>query len=109
MYGEVLVDGRASWASLELLQLLWTSSTMGRAYRHVAHVCELSILPPSRSIPHLGSFCFGFHQRDARLGNIFFYGYIIGGQNFVGNWRIAHEDASVPAWESAFTMSRRDD
>jgi len=46
MYGGVSVDGRASWASLEPLQLLWTSSTMGWAYRHLAHVCELSIFTP---------------------------------------------------------------
>ncbi|KAJ6614825.1 hypothetical protein B0H10DRAFT_1950385 [Mycena sp. CBHHK59/15] len=48
-------------------------------------------------------------SRDPRLGTIFFYGFVVGGHNFVGNWRIAHQDEGVPAWESAFTMSRRDD
>ncbi|KAJ7153509.1 hypothetical protein C8R43DRAFT_1106735 [Mycena crocata] len=46
---------------------------------------------------------------DPRLGTLFFYGFVVGGHKFVGNWRIAHQDASVPAYESAFTMARRDD
>ncbi|KAJ7133407.1 hypothetical protein C8R44DRAFT_899892 [Mycena epipterygia] len=46
---------------------------------------------------------------DPRLGTLFFYGYIVGGHKFVGNWRAAHQDVGVPAYESAFTMARRDD
>ncbi|KAJ7122444.1 hypothetical protein C8R44DRAFT_705323 [Mycena epipterygia] len=46
---------------------------------------------------------------DPRLGTLFFYGYVVGGHKFVGNWRVAHEDVGVPAYESAFTMARRDD
>jgi hypothetical protein len=45
---------------------------------------------------------------DHRLGKVIFYGYIVGGQNFVGNWRPAGADPSMPAWECAFTMSRRE-
>ncbi|KAG7451963.1 uncharacterized protein BT62DRAFT_926163 [Guyanagaster necrorhizus] len=44
--------------------------------------------------------------RDRRLGNLFFYGYIVGGKNFVGNWRITHEDPGMPAWEGPFTLSK---
>lgn len=48
-------------------------------------------------------------QADPRHGALFFYGFVVGGQNFVGNWRIAHQDVGVPAYEGAFAMSRRDD
>ncbi|TFK42225.1 hypothetical protein BDQ12DRAFT_598949 [Crucibulum laeve] len=41
--------------------------------------------------------------------HVFFYGYLVGGQNFVGNWRVAAADPLMPAWESAFTMSKRED
>ncbi|KAK0466125.1 uncharacterized protein EV420DRAFT_1509966 [Desarmillaria tabescens] len=44
--------------------------------------------------------------RDRRLGNLFFYGYIVDGKNFVGNWRITHEDPGMPAWEGPFTLSK---
>ncbi|KAF9461899.1 hypothetical protein BDZ94DRAFT_1322969 [Collybia nuda] len=47
--------------------------------------------------------------RDDSYGYLFFYGYLVGGKNFVGNWRITSEDANGPVWESAFAMSRRDD
>ncbi|KAJ7056648.1 hypothetical protein C8F01DRAFT_993024 [Mycena amicta] len=46
---------------------------------------------------------------DPRLGTLFFYGLIIGGHKIVGNWRATHQDVSVPAYESAFTMARRDE
>ncbi|KAJ7482843.1 hypothetical protein B0H11DRAFT_2021398 [Mycena galericulata] len=46
---------------------------------------------------------------DPRLGTLFFYGFIVGGHKFVGNWRIAHQDVAVPAYESAFTMARREE
>ena len=51
----------------------------------------------------------GEEQREGRLGRVIFYGYIVGGQNFVGNWRPAGVDIAAPAWECAFSMSRRDD
>lgn len=40
---------------------------------------------------------------------IFFYGYLVGSETFVGNWRFAALDPSLPTWESAFVMSRRKD
>ncbi|KAJ7094715.1 hypothetical protein B0H15DRAFT_830610 [Mycena belliarum] len=46
---------------------------------------------------------------DPRLGTLFFYGFLVGGHKFVGNWRVAHQDVGVPAYEGAFTMARRDD
>lgn len=45
--------------------------------------------------------------RRPGVGNIFFYGTIIGGQNFVGNWRVANVDVSMPAWEGAFSLGKR--
>jgi hypothetical protein len=48
-------------------------------------------------------------QPDPRYGALFFYGFVVGGHNFVGNWRMAHQDVGVPAYEGAFAMSRRDD
>ncbi len=49
--------------------------------------------------------CF-FSQRDRRLGNLFFFGYIVDGKNFVGNWRITHEDPGMPAWAGPFILSK---
>ncbi|KAJ7682850.1 hypothetical protein B0H17DRAFT_1075117 [Mycena rosella] len=46
---------------------------------------------------------------DPRMGTLFFYGFVVGGDKFVGNWRVAYQDVGVPAYESAFTMARRDD
>lgn len=44
-----------------------------------------------------------------RQNFIFFYGYLVGGETFVGNWRFAAADPNIPTWESAFVMSRRKD
>ncbi|KAF7364618.1 hypothetical protein MVEN_00331000 [Mycena venus] len=46
---------------------------------------------------------------DPRLGMLFFYGFIVGGHKFVGNWRVTGQDVGVPAYESAFCLARRDD
>lgn len=49
-------------------------------------------------------------SKDGAFTDTFFYGYVVGGQNFVGNWRNvgAEMDAGVPAWEGAFSMSKRE-
>ncbi|KXN84630.1 hypothetical protein AN958_12262, partial [Leucoagaricus sp. SymC.cos] len=44
-----------------------------------------------------------------RQNFIFLYGYLVGSETFVGNWRFAAKDPNVPSWESAFVMSRRKD
>ncbi|KAF9447852.1 hypothetical protein P691DRAFT_670651 [Macrolepiota fuliginosa MF-IS2] len=44
-----------------------------------------------------------------RPNPVFFYGYLVGDETFVGNWRFAALDPNIPAWESAFVMSRRVD
>ncbi|KAK0237723.1 hypothetical protein EDD85DRAFT_1004540 [Armillaria nabsnona] len=44
--------------------------------------------------------------RDRTLGKWLFYGYIVGGKNFVGNWRITHEDPGMPTVEGAFCLSK---
>ncbi|KAF7312095.1 hypothetical protein MIND_00221800 [Mycena indigotica] len=46
---------------------------------------------------------------DPRRGTLLFYGYLVGAHKFVGNWRSAHQDTNVPAYESAFMMARRSD
>ncbi|KAL0576855.1 hypothetical protein V5O48_005120 [Marasmius crinis-equi] len=40
-------------------------------------------------------------------GPVFFYGTIIGGTNFVGNWRVANADPGLPAWEGAFSLGKK--
>ena len=37
------------------------------------------------------------------------FGYIVGENNFVGEWRLAASDPLCPAWGSAFVMSRKVD
>nr|GAT50202.1 predicted protein [Mycena chlorophos] len=46
---------------------------------------------------------------DPRLGTLLFYGYIVAGHKFVGNWRTANEDVTAPAYESSFVLARRED
>ncbi|KAF5346336.1 hypothetical protein D9758_011503 [Tetrapyrgos nigripes] len=43
--------------------------------------------------------------RNPRHRNLFFYGSVVGGQNFIGNWRVVNEDSELPAWEGAFSLS----
>ncbi|RDB15915.1 hypothetical protein Hypma_003505 [Hypsizygus marmoreus] len=38
-----------------------------------------------------------------------FYGYLVGGDNFVGSWRVVSEEVGAPAWEGAFCLARRED
>jgi hypothetical protein len=46
--------------------------------------------------------------RDENAGNrFFFYGYVYGGRNFVGNWRYAGADAVSAGMESSFVLTRR--
>ena len=40
-------------------------------------------------------------------GNLLFYGYLVGGENWVGSWRYAGVDSAVVGYEGAFVMSRR--
>jgi len=40
-------------------------------------------------------------------GNLLFYGYLVGGENWVGGWRYAGVDSAVVGYEGAFVMSRR--
>ncbi|KAF8837626.1 hypothetical protein BDN67DRAFT_1013741 [Paxillus ammoniavirescens] len=42
------------------------------------------------------------------LGVWIFTGYVVGGQNFVGNWRTAAHPGGPVTFESAFAMSKRD-
>ncbi|KAH0828723.1 hypothetical protein J3R83DRAFT_3134 [Lanmaoa asiatica] len=45
------------------------------------------------------------HSTSAALGVCIFTGYVVGGQNFVGNWRTTALSGEL---ESAFTMSKRE-
>lgn len=43
------------------------------------------------------------------LGRIVFYGYLVGGRNFVGNYRVVGAgDMHAPGWEGAFSLGRRE-
>jgi len=44
---------------------------------------------------------------EANRGHQFFYGYIYGGRTFVGNWRLAYADATLPGMESGFVLYKR--
>jgi len=46
---------------------------------------------------------------EAERGCLFFYGYLVGGENWVGNWRFTDADGAVVGYEGAFVMSRRVD
>ncbi|KAF9011371.1 hypothetical protein BDQ17DRAFT_1346082 [Cyathus striatus] len=46
--------------------------------------------------------------RYPAVNHVLFYGYIVNGRNFVGNWRVASADPMQPCWESAFVMSKRE-
>ncbi|GLB43740.1 putative imidazolonepropionase activity [Lyophyllum shimeji] len=48
-------------------------------------------------------------SEDAFLGQTLFYGYLVGRDTVVGNWRIKSADPGVPAWEGVWCMSRRED
>ena len=48
------------------------------------------------------------NEADER-GCLFFYGYLVGGENWVGNWRFTDADGAVVGYEGAFVMSRRMD
>ncbi|KAG6868381.1 hypothetical protein C0993_003905 [Termitomyces sp. T159_Od127] len=41
------------------------------------------------------------------LGSTIFYGYLVGGDTIVGNWRWGGTDPSVPGWEGTFSLGRR--
>ncbi|KAJ7632731.1 hypothetical protein FB45DRAFT_913313 [Roridomyces roridus] len=58
--------------------------------------------------PWDGLICLLRVPADPRHGTLFFYGYIVGGHKFVGNWRMASHDPGMPAYESAFSMARRE-
>ncbi|KAF5332520.1 hypothetical protein D9611_005262 [Ephemerocybe angulata] len=48
--------------------------------------------------------------RPENMGTkFFFYGYVYGGRNFVGNWRYAAAEAVAPSMESSFVLTRRAD
>ncbi|KAF9055743.1 hypothetical protein BJ165DRAFT_441283 [Panaeolus papilionaceus] len=44
-------------------------------------------------------------ERDTYM---FIFGYVVGGENFVGEWRLAMTDPTAPAWSGAFVMSRKE-
>lgn len=47
-------------------------------------------------------------NRNSR-GYLFFYGYIVGGETWVGHWRFSNAEGAVLGYEGAFAMSKRED
>ncbi|KAG6891619.1 hypothetical protein C0992_001304 [Termitomyces sp. T32_za158] len=47
--------------------------------------------------------------KDVQMGTMLFWGYFVGGESLVGNWRAGGTDLSVPAWEGTFVWGRRID
>jgi len=39
--------------------------------------------------------------------NVFIFGYLVGENNFVGEWRLAATNPLVRTWGGAFVMSRK--
>ncbi|KAF8893705.1 hypothetical protein CPB84DRAFT_1783210 [Gymnopilus junonius] len=48
-------------------------------------------------------------SRRSETNAIFIFGYVVGDNNFVGEWRVAASDPLRPVWGSAFVMSKRRD
>jgi hypothetical protein len=48
------------------------------------------------------------HFSLSHAGRWVFHGYLVGDQNFVGNWRKMELDVGIPSWEGPFIMSRRE-
>jgi hypothetical protein len=103
---------------VESLYLLWPRSSLGWVDRTRASSCTFlphhhHLHPSFVSCPNLPAFLQQRHingREGAYLGRWVFTGYVVGAQNFVGTWRaLRSEDVGVPTWESAFTVSRRDD
>ena len=46
---------------------------------------------------------------EVERGYLFFYGYLVGGENWVGNWRFTDAHGAVVGYEGAFVMGRRMD
>jgi hypothetical protein len=49
------------------------------------------------------------NRADNTISNFFIFGYIVGENNFVGEWRLAATDPLNPTWGGAFVMSRKID
>ncbi|KAG6860670.1 hypothetical protein C0995_008737 [Termitomyces sp. Mi166 len=43
------------------------------------------------------------------MGTTLFWGYFVGGESLVGNWRVGGSDLGAPAWEGTFVWGRRND
>ena len=54
------------------------------------------------------SFFLQKHPQSASLGVWVFTGYVVGGQNFVGNWRMTTHPGEPVMFEGAFAMSKRE-
>ncbi|KAJ6544648.1 hypothetical protein DFH09DRAFT_990484 [Mycena vulgaris] len=80
-----------------------------RTWDGLIGILRVSVSAATRSVAVRDGLTGEVVQPDPRLGTLFFYGFIVGGHKFVGNWRLAQQDVGVPAYESAFTMARRDD
>ena len=60
--------------------------------------------------PYFSPLSHSFQQQNAiHIGtnNIFIFGYIVGENNFVGEWRVAASDPLTPTWGNTFVMSRK--
>ena len=91
---------------MELVYILWSCPSLGRFNRHPSTFSTFVSFQRQRQVLINQP---GDPQSWPRQNFIFFYGYLVGNETFVGNWRFAALDPNVPTWESAFVMSRRKD
>lgn len=90
----------SSVSPLDIVLTGTTDTAHGAAWNHFAYRGRVRLFDGLVGILR--------ESRDRRLGDLFFYGYVVGGRNLVGNWRVAFAEGALPAWEGAFSMSRRE-
>ena len=86
------------------IQDVRTCKTLGWTNRNIKKHCTVSLLSSRLTLTH------SFQQQNSLhtgTNNIFIFGYIVGENNFVGEWRVAASDPLTPTWGNAFVMSRR--
>ncbi|KAG5723271.1 hypothetical protein E4T56_gene308 [Termitomyces sp. T112] len=85
----------------EIVILGETDPVHGAAFHH----WELE----GRVRPADGLFLALRRPKEAIMGTMLFWGYFVGGESLVGNWRVGGTDVMAPAWEGTFVWGRRSD
>ncbi|KAG6380578.1 hypothetical protein JVT61DRAFT_4941 [Boletus reticuloceps] len=101
--GDELVITRKCDGILDIVLLGETDHRHGQAWHHYkffGRIREWDGLVALVRVPA--------HPASASLGVWIFTGYVVGGQNFVGNWRTTTHPGELVTVEGAFAMSKRE-